>query len=264
MIKTLSGFIVITLLFALIGCTKENDNSSSKKLLISKMRVVYTAGSDVYSYKYDDQVRIVSAVEVRQANINLEREYTYNDNGLAEMNEIIDNVSSLRLNNSYYSANGDTVILQRLLESHIAGLMDTVRYTYIFKNEQLIEEWMYDHMQNRTPAIMWFEKIYYSYNEDGNITKIESEGLNRPRETKWEFFAWDDKVNPFYKQALENWYEYRGPFGLRSSSVNNPTLFKYLNSSVQEEMNMTYNEHDYPISFSSAAFPKVTYQYEYE
>lgn len=239
-------------LFALLlySCSKNTEPDPTptpeppkKNLRVAK--VIYTYASpggnviDTLSYTYDGEERVTSRT---QASSGYSELYRYTDGKVNFIGYIAGTNEKNNLKEAVYSANGDTILVD-FSRPNTSGGIDTVQLWRIFKNEMLVGVWQYI----STPWGPAFDKETLIYNASGNLTSTTFTDLLTPLKTSVTVTAWDDKINPQHGQPKLNLLFRHLYMPITSSSVHNPT--KYTDYWGDHEVEMTYNDQGYPLTY---------------
>lgn len=203
--------------------------------------------SDTTFFSYDDDGRVTSRTF---GNREYTETYTYSNGELTSMKLKAPNGESESLNGSFYSSDGDTVVLTFV---HETSNVDTVKLTYVFSENQHTDFWTYLHNKVHDCTCTFertLQKEKFYYDVQGNLIKKPLETPPDYVEGDWYIvLAWDDKKNPKRDQPKMNALCQQLNAPLESSSLHNPTKYTNSNGSEVYEVEMTYNEEGYPLTY---------------
>jgi hypothetical protein len=205
-----------------------------------------TLVSDTNSFEYDAQGRVISNTYEDYGTVE---KYTYTGDKLTAINSYSATDILYKLNYAYYSASGDTIVIDFKQPDGTTGT-DTVRLTYIFNNGIQSDQWVYLHFRNScscSPDSI-FEKNRFYYNGEGNVIKRTYENIPlQPEADNVVITGWDDKVNPKRDQPKLNVIFLGLGIPVESHSLHNPS--SYLQGQTLHQVEMTYNSEGYPLTF---------------
>lgn len=203
--------------------------------------------SDTTFFSYDDDGRVTSRVF---GHGEYTETYTYTNGELKSIKLKAPNGESESLNTSAYSADGDTVVLTFV---HASGNVDTVQLTYAFSENQHTDFWTYLHRIDHDCSCILehtLQKEKFYYDAEGKLIKKTIQTPPDNEENDWyTVLAWDDKKNPKRDQPKMNALTQQLNAPLESSSLHNPTKYTDANGSTVYEVEMTYNEEGYPLTY---------------
>ena len=198
-----------------------------------------TLVNDTTSYTYDDEGRVKTKVYP----FGVTETYTYSGDSLISIKQNDDEI--LR---NHVNIEDDSFTIDFLQSS---GAIDTVRLTYLFDNNRQTEFWTYLHFIDNGCGCMpenSLQKERKYYNGEGNLTKTTLETPPDHIEgDQYTVTAWDDKKNPKVTDHPINALALALPIPLESYSLHNPT--SYYNSVQTYEVEMTYNDEGYPLTY---------------
>jgi hypothetical protein len=199
---------------------------------------------DTLTFTYDAVGRVTSRTNVKGS---YREEYTFTGDKLTSLKIVGDNGTGEGLNEAYYSSDGDTIILD--LKAN--GPVDTIRLTYIFKDNLQTDFWTYLHTSDpgcNCSVEHQLQKEKWYFNSQDNFVNLTTQTLLDPNEVhRLTITSWDDKKNPKHGQPKINALTLSLNVPLESYSANNPRTYTDLQGS--HEIEMTYNSEGYPLTF---------------
>jgi YD repeat-containing protein len=198
-----------------------------------------TLVNDTTDFSYDEAGRVTS----EKYPWGLVETYTYNGDSLVSILQASQEILRLPID-----VTKDTFTIDFIQN---AGATDTVQLTYIFKNALQTEFWTYLHFREHDCGCMPernLQKERKYYNGSGNLVKTTIETPpNFIEGDQYTVTAWDDKNNPKKTIPKFNALALGLPIPLESYSLHNPTA--YSSSSQTYEVEMTYNDEGYPLTY---------------
>ncbi len=156
----------------------------------------------------------------------------------------------------------DTLVLDFI---QYGGNTDTVQLTYIFKDNLETDYWTYLHFRAHDCGCMpeyHSQKERNYYNGAGNIARTTIENPPNTTETDRAIVtAWDDKFNPKKTIPKLNALALALPVPLESYSLHNPTVYNI--GATTYEVEMTYNDEGYPLTYKFKDQDYVIVQLKY-
>ena len=214
-----------------------------------------TLVNDTTNFSYDEEGRVTTKVYPGGSVEN----YTYSGDSLISIRQGTKEILRVPIN-----VEQDSFVVDFIQSAN--SFTDTVQLTYIFNNNLHTEFWTYLVYKpdpcSCLPDGRHLQKEKNYYNSEGNLIKMTIQTPpNQVEGDRYTITAWDDKVNPKRTDNKLNALALSLPVPLESSSLHNPTV--YHDSFTTYEVEMTYNDEGYPLTYKFKDKDYITARLKY-